>query len=366
MSSDSAQNDIDAEAISKLRRKRVIVRFAASVAMVIGIASGAVAWVLVTGDTTTSPPPEYEPAAEDDLNSPVVTSATAPEISSGPTLVLGLDRRTGQISGDLLMPDTDSASSDYLDRDYRTALAAANDERGGESVPAGSCGYTDACPQGLPMRFEDDLGIAWAANEIGRLPRDGAEWHQSRIGCYVSSRLIEDCNFELAVGGYGELEYAGFDPACLSDQFARRMESTLSPVPAAWWGCESEWWSPNLAHAGIHAACAQAFRPIAAPVPVPQTPAAADGTEGADVNTAEAQEIQSPPASSGDEIERCVAAGTGSDPADSETTMAPCEVAQAVLTVVAPTAAAAVPPCGIAVLTPVDTWSLRTTPPATG
>ena len=271
-------------------------------------------------------------------------------------LYLWLDRETGQVSGNVLYGHEEQK---VLGDSGTTPLSGSTGGRG-VVLPAGSCGYSDPCHDGLPQVFTDDLDGLIGVDVAGSLPVDGPRWYQERFVCYQSPWLVADCNLELALGAYGALAQDGFDDACLATEYGRRMSFDSAAMWPGWWNCESPWWDPTIVE-GIRGECERAvvyFRTRSALLegsgaPEPAGASQEDAAIGPSADVADAGE---------DDLTYC---GTleievltsGEIPGDLSAP-ARCRLARVLMRFGKAEADRYVPPCGVSLRSPVDTQQL--------
>ena len=321
-------------------------------------------------------------AATDPLTQASASTSTQGDVDEV-TLRIGLSRETGRIAGAFAYPTIQILQED------NTLAQPPEDATGGQNVliPPRVCGYSDPCHHGLPVRFEDDLDGLYDISRDVALPLDTAAWHQARVECYQSPRLIADCNIELAVGGYGPLIEAGFDGNCLADKYRQRMGFASPTSEIGWWSCSSAWWHPQNYGNDLNGLCeaAMRWRQSAGQIVVPATEEPdGDGEasleEGLDDSASDAVPqnqsaaglqpteasyavvcsalvegslVLSAPDASNDD-----ATSLGGSGGDINETASTCSLALQILSDFAPAESARIPVCGVALRPPIDTQQI--------
>ena len=221
------------EAAERRRRRRVRRAVWVAAAAVVAGCAAVLVMTFTGGDTVAGGSGDYEPPAQDDVAADDDDETDTDAAGQG-TVRIVMDPDAGRLRADLGY----SASGD-------SGEIVLSPSAGGEGVllPAGECGYLTTCLHGLPAMFDDDLDGLLPV-PAGNLPEDTPGWLDARLACYNSPRPTEDCNAELAGGGYGTLTAAGFDQGCLADVYASRLSFTRQGGPPGWWECESPWWNP--------------------------------------------------------------------------------------------------------------------------
>ena len=233
----AASHEETLHAAERLRRRRRRRRFLAASLILAAVLAASVTLLLIGG----APPQTdiYTPPAEDIQpdDDPAQSDNGGGDGDDGNSrLNIRLEAESGQIVADISITGTVDDSNQFTEASGITGGQARR-------LTAGVCGYRNACPNGLPFHFDDDLGGLIDVTGLPILPEDDAVWFRARTACYQSPRSVADCNLELARGGYGLMQAAGMSSSCLADVYRQRVgyDSTVAP---RWWNCGAAWWVP--------------------------------------------------------------------------------------------------------------------------